>query len=162
MNRDAGKWVLITCIVLFVWNWLISALLLYLATHHFHEVSPLLYLSSWINLPASTHHILLNAGAISALIIVVVGLLVLKPGIPDIYGKARFATLLDIKKAGLLAKEGVVLGRAFSKSLRLSGYEHVTVFAPTGTGKTTGITVPNLLDWHESCVVSDIKLQLLN
>ena len=38
--------------------------------------------------------------------------------------------------------------------------KHVTVFAPTGTGKTTGITVPNLLDWHESCVVSDIKLQL--
>ncbi|TAK79353.1 MAG: type IV secretory system conjugative DNA transfer family protein, partial [Gammaproteobacteria bacterium] len=54
----------------------------------------------------------------------------------------------------------VILGKAYSKTLRLDGYEHVTVFAPTGTGKSTGITVPNLLDWQESCVVSDIKLQL--
>ena len=156
------KWIVVIALTVVLWNWASSIALMFLATHHMQTVSPLLYLSSWINLPAtsSTYHLLINAGTISTLLLCAAIVLIIKPAIPDIYGKARFASFFDIKKSGLLENDGVVLGRAYNRFLRLSGYEHVTVFAPTGTGKTTGITVPNLFEWNESCVVSDIKLEL--
>lgn len=84
----------------------------------------------------------------------------LKQKPPNIYGDAHFASYNEIKKAKLFAEQGILLGRAYGKDLLLDGYEHVTLFAPTGTGKTTSLTIPNLLTWQGSCVVSDIKLQL--
>ena len=80
------------------------------------------------------------------------------------HGTARFATLDDVKKTGLIVGGGGVYcggyydeesGRAYY--LRHKGPEHVAVFAPTRSGKGVGLIIPTLLSWPESVVVLDIK-----
>ena len=73
------------------------------------------------------------------------------------YGSARWARLADIRKAGLLADAGVVLGRLGRSYLRHDGPEHVLCFAPTRSGKGVGLVVPTLLTWPHSLIVHDIK-----
>lgn len=93
----------------------------------------------------------LSAG--SSALLISIAYLLFQNKTPNLYGNAKFANQNDIKKAGLFANKGILLGKAFGKDLMLDGYEHVILFAPTGTGKTTSITIPNLLQWHESCIV---------
>jgi type IV secretion system protein VirD4 len=73
------------------------------------------------------------------------------------YGSARWATKTDVTKAGLLAPDGVVLGRLDKTYLRHDGPEHVLCFAPTRSGKGAGLVVPSLLTWPGSAIVHDIK-----
>ena len=73
------------------------------------------------------------------------------------YGSARWATLTEIRAAGLTAPDGVVLGRFERDYLRHDGPEHVLCFAPTRSGKGVGLVVPTLLTWPGSCIVHDIK-----
>ncbi|GLI98017.1 conjugal transfer protein TraG [Sphingobium sp. BS19] len=73
------------------------------------------------------------------------------------YGSARWAEAAEIRKAGLLADRGVVLGRFGARYLRHDGPEHVLCFAPTRSGKGVGLVVPSLLAWPDSCIVHDIK-----
>src|ERR1700690_1814468 len=73
------------------------------------------------------------------------------------YGSARWATLTEIRAAGLTAPDGVVLGRLARDYLRHDGPEHVLCFAPTRSGKGVGLVVPTLLTWAGSCIVHDIK-----
>ena len=73
------------------------------------------------------------------------------------YGSARWATPAEVKEAGLLGPDGVVLGRLERDYLRHDGPEHVLCFAPTRSGKGVGLVVPTLLTWPGSVVVHDIK-----
>jgi type IV secretion system protein VirD4 len=73
------------------------------------------------------------------------------------YGSARWATAKDVKEAGLLVDNGVVLGRYQTRYLRHDGPEHVLCFAPTRSGKGVGLVVPSLLTWPGSAIVHDIK-----
>src|ERR1700730_584073 len=73
------------------------------------------------------------------------------------YGSARWATLMEIRAAGLTAPDGVVLGRLARDYLRHDGPEHVLCFAPTRSGKGVGLVVPTLLAWPGSAIVHDIK-----
>lgn len=73
------------------------------------------------------------------------------------YGTARWATREDIRKAGLLADTGVVLGQFQNNYLRHDGAEHVLCFAPTRSGKGVGLVIPTLLTWPGSAIVHDIK-----
>jgi type IV secretion system protein VirD4 len=73
------------------------------------------------------------------------------------YGSARWAEAGDIKRAGLLHPEGVLLGRWHGVYLRHHGPEHVLCFAPTRSGKGVGLVVPTLLTWPGSAIVHDIK-----
>jgi type IV secretion system protein VirD4 len=73
------------------------------------------------------------------------------------YGSARWATALEIRKAGLLKSDGVVLGRFGRDYLRHDGPEHVLCFAPTRSGKGIGLVIPTLLTWPASALVHDIK-----
>ena len=73
------------------------------------------------------------------------------------YGTARWATRDDIRKAGLLADTGVVLGQFQNNYLRHDGAEHVLCFAPTRSGKGVGLVIPTLLTWSGSTIVHDIK-----
>ncbi|MBA3536256.1 MAG: type IV secretory system conjugative DNA transfer family protein, partial [Tatlockia sp.] len=41
-----------------------------------------------------------------------------------------------------------------------NGFEHVLVFAPTGSGKTRSIAIPNLFNYPYSMVCNDVKLTL--
>jgi len=73
------------------------------------------------------------------------------------YGSARWAEDREIRDAGLLGPDGVVLGRHSQDYLRHDGPEHVLCFAPTRSGKGVGLVVPTLLTWPGSCIVHDIK-----
>ncbi|MFE3839211.1 conjugal transfer protein TraG [Pseudogemmobacter sonorensis] len=73
------------------------------------------------------------------------------------YGSARWAEDHEIRAAGLLSPDGVVLGRYRRDYLRHDGPEHVLCFAPTRSGKGVGLVVPTLLTWPGSCIVHDIK-----
>lgn len=73
------------------------------------------------------------------------------------YGTARWATRDDVRKAGLLADTGVVLGQFQNNYLRHDGAEHVLCFAPTRSGKGVGLVIPTLLTWSGSAIVHDIK-----
>ncbi|WP_425063477.1 conjugal transfer protein TraG [Pyruvatibacter mobilis] len=73
------------------------------------------------------------------------------------YGSARWAETSEIRKAGLLDPDGVVLGRHERDYLRHDGPEHVLCFAPTRSGKGVGLVIPSLLTWPGSAIVHDIK-----
>ncbi len=73
------------------------------------------------------------------------------------YGSARWAGKDEVKAAGLLSPDGVVLGRYDRDYLRHDGPEHVLCFAPTRSGKGVGLVVPSLLTWPGSAIVHDIK-----
>jgi type IV secretion system protein VirD4 len=73
------------------------------------------------------------------------------------YGSARWADAREVRRAGLLGTDGVVLGRFDGRYLRQDGPEHVLCFAPTRSGKGVGLVIPTLLTWPSSTIVHDIK-----
>ena len=73
------------------------------------------------------------------------------------YGSARWAETRELRKAGLLHPDGVLLGRWRGAYLRHHGPEHVLCFAPTRSGKGVGLVVPTLITWPGSAIVHDIK-----
>ncbi|PZU68683.1 conjugal transfer protein TraG [Sphingobium sp.] len=75
----------------------------------------------------------------------------------ETYGSARWAAPEEVKGAGLLGADGVVLGRYERDYLRHDGPEHVLCFAPTRSGKGVGLVVPSLLTWPGSAIIHDIK-----
>lgn len=75
----------------------------------------------------------------------------------ETYGSARWAEAEEVRAAGLLGPDGVVLGRYDRNYLRHDGPEHVLCFAPTRSGKGVGLVVPSLLTWPGSAIVHDIK-----
>ena len=77
----------------------------------------------------------------------------------SIHGDAHWASPKEIKKMGLRSKTGLLLGSYQKKMLIADGYQHILLFAPTGSGKGVGFVVPNLLFWRDSVIVHDIKLE---
>ena len=75
----------------------------------------------------------------------------------ETYGSARWARADEVRAAGLLGPDGVVIGRFDHTYLRHDGPEHVLCFAPTRSGKGVGLVVPSLLTWPGSAIVHDIK-----
>ncbi|MEY9495927.1 type IV secretory pathway TraG/TraD family ATPase VirD4 [Bradyrhizobium elkanii] len=75
----------------------------------------------------------------------------------ETYGSARWADAEEVRAAGLLGPDGVVLGKLDRDYLRHDGPEHVLCFAPTRSGKGVGLVVPSLLAWPGSAIVHDIK-----
>lgn len=76
------------------------------------------------------------------------------------FGNARWAGLSDVKKAGLRAQSGVVLGKLKGRGapyLIFNGPAHVLMTAETREGKGVGVVIPTLLSWEDSAVVLDIK-----
>jgi type IV secretion system protein VirD4 len=78
----------------------------------------------------------------------------------SLHGKARWASRLEIEREGLMGNSGIIFGKLGGRYLLLPGQRHVLAIAPTRTGKTTGIAIPNLLNWSDSAVVLDMKLEL--
>src|SRR3546814_14939956 len=62
----------------------------------------------------------------------------------ETFGTARWATAKEIRGAGLLGDDGVVLGRFERDYLRHDGPEHVLCFAPTRSAQGVGLVVPSL------------------
>ncbi len=74
-----------------------------------------------------------------------------------LHGDARWARLGDLRRAGLRAETGIILGRRGGGLLTFGGAEHVLLYAPTRSGKGVGVVIPNLLAWPGSVVVLDVK-----
>ncbi|HEX6956358.1 MAG TPA: IncP-type conjugal transfer protein TraG [Ferrovibrio sp.] len=73
------------------------------------------------------------------------------------FGSARWASAAEIRRAGLMAGRGVILGGMGARYLRHDGPAHVIAVAPTRGGKGIGLVVPTLLSWPGSVIVHDIK-----
>lgn len=76
-----------------------------------------------------------------------------------LHGAARFATAQEVRAAGLLGSDGVVVGRFKNRFLMLGGQQFVIVAAPTRSGKGVGVVIPNLLTFKDSIAVLDPKLE---
>jgi type IV secretion system protein VirD4 len=99
------------------------------------------------------------SGGLAAVIVAIVGsVLRARQAVhATTYGSARWATIAEVRVAGLLEDAGVFLGRFARHHLRHDGPEHVLCFAPTRSGKGVGLVVPTLLTWPGSTIVHDIK-----
>ena len=75
----------------------------------------------------------------------------------ELHGAARFASAIEVREAGLLGGQGIIVGKYRDKFLTLPGKQSVMLSAPTRSGKGVGVVVPNLLAWQDSAVVVDIK-----
>lgn len=63
------------------------------------------------------------------------------------HGSARWASFRHLLRIGVLATtRGIIIGRAWGRFIRYRGDGAVLVYAPMGTGKTSGIVLPALLD----------------
>ena len=84
-----------------------------------------------------------------------------------LHGDARFATYMEIKKAGLVARDSydktILVGQykehGRNEYLCYGGYQFVMLAAPTRSGKGVGVVIPNCLNYSDSLVVLDIKLE---
>ena len=79
-----------------------------------------------------------------------------------LHGDARFASKQEVQKAGLFATSGIIIGRAFRKYLVSGGQDFVLLAAPTRSGKGVAVVIPNLLNWQESLICMDLKLENWN
>ncbi len=77
-----------------------------------------------------------------------------------VHGDAKWASEADIVRAKLRSKKGLLLGTSKgSNYLIADDFQHVLLFAPTGSGKGVGFVIPNLLFWEESVICHDIKME---
>ncbi len=77
----------------------------------------------------------------------------------SLHGEARFANPQEIEKAGLFGNAGIIIGKYKNRFLMFPGMQFVLLAAPTRSGKGVGIVVPNLLNYSESAIVLDVKLE---
>lgn len=101
-----------------------------------------------------------------ALLIVITGFLIalferLKPS-RNTLGKAHFSNGFEAQQAGFFEQEAqsILIGKKYGAPLYSNGFEHVLVFAPTGSGKTRSIGIPNLFNYPYSVVCNDVKLTM--
>jgi type IV secretion system protein VirD4 len=78
-----------------------------------------------------------------------------------LHGDARFGTLSEARRAGLTAKNGIILGRLNGQTLVSNDPGHVLIVGPTRTGKGVSFVIPNGLAWPGSMVTLDIKSENL-
>ena len=82
----------------------------------------------------------------------------------SLHGDARFAKWSEIKKAGLIDPpqgydKTILVGKYKNNYLTYGGYQFVMLAAPTRSGKGVGVVIPNCLNYSDSLVVLDIKLE---
>ena len=80
------------------------------------------------------------------------------------HGTARWITTKELFKSGFLHKgkepypDGVILGRDEKGNTVIDNEKtHVSVIAPTRSGKGVGIIIPSLLNWRGSTLTFDLK-----
>jgi type IV secretion system protein VirD4 len=78
----------------------------------------------------------------------------------SLHGDAHWASEAEIRAARLRAKKGLLLGRTGHNSYVIADdFQHVLLFAPTGSGKGVGFVIPNLVFWEDSVICHDIKME---
>lgn len=77
----------------------------------------------------------------------------------SLHGDARFAHSSEIRKAGLHGTKGIIVGKYNGEFLIHGGETFVLLAAPTRSGKGVSVVIPNLLNFGDSVVCLDIKLE---
>ncbi len=141
---------------------LANAVFLSLAGFHGIDWNPVDFGYEWMDIQQDSTLRLYWLVALAAplAVIAVIVALVVRDRQRHLFGNAHWASWLEAKKAGLMAEKGILLARKWGRYLKVGGYEHVFVFWPSGSGKTNALAIPNLLNWHGSCIVNDVKLTL--
>ena len=111
----------------------------------------------WYGERGPIRHKLALASVAGAMAVLVVFAPLVLPRRRRLHGDARFARCSEIRSAGLLGEEGIILGRLGSRCLMLAGQQGVALAAPPRSGKGVGVVLPNALNWPGSLVCVDIK-----
>jgi type IV secretion system protein VirD4 len=75
----------------------------------------------------------------------------------ELHGSARFARPSEVATAFPQGKRGILVGSHGGRYMEFGGQQFVLLAAPTRSGKGVGVVIPNLLNWHDSTVVLDVK-----
>ena len=165
LNLSDKQWlkpVLITTIAIaaiVLWAYLAGGIFLMAFDRSFDDATPLTLYQYWKHYghEKKVADWLFYASGISLLILFSPALIFARAKKRSLFGEARFAKEGEIKKAGLLEENGIIVGKHKGKYLMFPGAQHAMISAPTRSGKGVGIVIPNLLNWPESVVVLDIK-----
>jgi type IV secretion system protein VirD4 len=144
---------------LIVAGYLAGALFLMLVHGDARQATPLTWLRYhyyYANRP-EVERSLLGSGLAALGLVALSGGASLLPRRRPLHGEARFANRAEIAAAGLLGREGILLGRRGRRYLMLAGQQGVALAAPPRAGKGTGVVIPNALNWPGSLVCVDIK-----
>ncbi|WP_459446888.1 type IV secretory system conjugative DNA transfer family protein [Erwinia amylovora] len=79
------------------------------------------------------------------------------PASKPLYGDARFAKSKEIKEAGYLGNDGLILGKHNGRFVMLPGQVGALLAAEPRSGKGRGVVQPNMLNWPDSVVITDIR-----
>lgn len=139
--------------------YLAGGIFLMVFDHKFEEATPLTLYQYWFHYgnEKQVQKWLWISSGLSLLILFSPLGFFLSPNKRSLFGDARFARRSEIKKAGLLGEDGIIVGKLGGRYLTFGGQQHAIISAPTRSGKGVGIVIPNLLNWPESVVVLDIK-----
>lgn len=120
------------------------------------------HLQSLIN--QSTLNIAVTLFVLSATFLII---LLKKDSEKNSHGSARWINNEELKELNILKEkgkysDGIILGRiknfwGNSQTIIDNGNTHVSMIAPTRSGKGVGVIIPTLLNWRESTVVLDMK-----
>ncbi|GIU48851.1 protein VirD4 [Shewanella sairae] len=86
----------------------------------------------------------------------------------ELYGSARFINDIELKESGLVDREGkypeiligeVLSGKYKGQLLRMRGQKFAGCAAPTRSGKGVGLVIPNCVNFADTIVVMDTKLE---
>lgn len=107
----------------------------------------------------------LYVSAIVGLLMVVLPIApLLMPRKESLHGDARWSRAHEVRRSGLLREDGIIVGEWRGRLLMHGGTPmvspHVYLAAPTGSGKSEGVMIPNALNWRGSLVALDVKGQL--
>jgi len=112
--------------------------------------------------PQLWHDVLQTEAIVFIVITALIGYLIFEKIRPahKVLGNAHFASGLEVQRAGFLKQEpeSIIIGKKFGAPIYANGFEHVLVFAPSGSGKTRSISIPNLFFYPYSVVCNDVKL----
>jgi len=165
LNLSENSWAKVALITLLtvatvsLWAYLAGGIFMVAFDQDFNAATPLTLYQYWYHYGENPQiqKWLYIASGISLAVLLVPCLFFFAPAKRSLFGDARFATRTEIKKAGLLGDNGLIVGKAGSRYLMFAGQQHAIISAPTRSGKGVGIVIPNLLNWPESVVVLDIK-----
>ena len=76
---------------------------------------------------------------------------------PTWFGDARWLRPGELRKARLLDRRGLILGKQGRRWMHNDEAGHLLLAAPTRSGKGVGVVIPNLLAWPGAAIVLDIK-----
>ena len=160
-NSWAKAW-LITAfftLVIVVWAYMAGGIFLMAFQHRFEEATLLTLYQYWYHYGAEeqVQKWLYIASGVSLALLLAPLTMIFAPAKKSLFGDARFARRSEIKKAGLLGENGIIVGKLGNQYLTFDGQQHAIISAPTRSGKGVGIVIPNLLNWPDSVVVLDIK-----